>query len=98
MTKIKKGSLILGGERRDSKSTDRGATALKVFLEAEAHNGPSLIICYRPCTCHGYDLSNLLEHQKMTMDSDYWTLLRYNPTLPLHNKCVEQKKCHHFYF
>ena len=55
------------------------AQALKVLQEAEAHNGPSLIICYCPCINHGFDLNSQLQHQKMAVDSGYWTLLRYNP-------------------
>ena len=57
------------------------AQALKVLQEAEAHNGPSLIICYCPCINHGFDLNSQLQHQKMAVDSGYWTLLRYNPAL-----------------
>ena len=41
------------------------AQALKVLQEAEAHNGPSLIIAYCPCINHGFDLNNQLAHQKM---------------------------------
>ena len=57
------------------------AQALKVLQEAEAHNGPSLIICYGPCINHGFDLNSQLEHQKMAVDSGYLALLRYNPVL-----------------
>ena len=57
------------------------AQALKVLQEAEAHNGPSLIICYCPCINHGFDLNSQLEHQKMAVDSGYLALLRYNPVL-----------------
>ncbi len=62
------------------------AQTLKVFQEAEAHNGPSLIIAYCPCINHGFDLNNQLAHQKMAVDSGYWTLLRYNPDLVLEGK------------
>ncbi len=62
------------------------AQTLKVFQEAEAHNGPSLIIAYCPCINHGFDLNNQLAHQKMAVDSGYWTLLRYNPDLILEGK------------
>ncbi|MFA6836568.1 MAG: pyruvate:ferredoxin (flavodoxin) oxidoreductase [Fibrobacteraceae bacterium] len=54
---------------------------LKVFQEAEAHEGPSLIIAYSPCINHGFDLNSQLSHQKMAVDSGYWPLLRYNPAL-----------------
>jgi pyruvate-ferredoxin/flavodoxin oxidoreductase len=62
------------------------AQALKVLQEAEAHNGPSLIIAYCPCINHGFDLNNQLAHQKMAVDSGYWTLLRYNPALAAEGK------------
>ena len=62
------------------------AQALKVIQEAEAHNGPSLIIAYCPCINHGFDLNNQLAHQKMAVDSGYWTLLHYNPALASEGK------------
>ena len=62
------------------------AQTLKVFQEAEAHDGPSLIIAYCPCINHGFDLNSQLAHQKMAVDSGYWTLLRYNPDLVLEGK------------
>ena len=57
------------------------AQALKVMQEAEAHDGPSLIIAYCPCINHGFDLNSQLAHQKMAVDSGYWPLLRYVPEL-----------------
>ena len=62
------------------------AQALKVFQEAEAHHGPSLIIAYCPCINHGFDLNSQLAHQKMAVDSGYWPLLRYNPALAAEGK------------
>ncbi|MBO7130727.1 MAG: pyruvate:ferredoxin (flavodoxin) oxidoreductase, partial [Fibrobacterales bacterium] len=59
---------------------------LKVFQEAEAHHGPSLIIAYCPCINHGFDLNSQLAHQKMAVDSGYWPLLRYNPALAAEGK------------
>ncbi len=55
--------------------------ALQAFREAEAYNGPSLIIAYSPCIAHGINLENGLEQQKMAVKSGYWPLYRYNPTL-----------------
>jgi pyruvate-ferredoxin/flavodoxin oxidoreductase len=43
------------------------AQTLKVLQEAEAFNGPSLIIAYCPCIAHGFDLYNQLNHQKMAV-------------------------------
>jgi pyruvate-ferredoxin/flavodoxin oxidoreductase len=54
---------------------------LKAFLEAEAYDGPSLIIAYSHCIAHGYDLAYGLEQQKAAVQSSYWILYRYNPDL-----------------
>jgi pyruvate-ferredoxin/flavodoxin oxidoreductase len=54
---------------------------VKAFQEAEAHNGPSLIIAYASCIAHGYDLVHGLEQQKLAVQSGYWPLMRYNPAL-----------------
>jgi pyruvate-ferredoxin/flavodoxin oxidoreductase len=62
------------------------AQTLKVLQEAEAFNGPSLIIAYSPCIAHGFDLYHQLNHQKMAVDSGYWPLMRYNPNLVLEGK------------
>src|SRR4029077_19445043 len=54
---------------------------VKAFLEAEAYNGPSLIIAYSHCIAHGYDLEHGLDQQKAAVNSGYWPLFRYNPDL-----------------
>ena len=54
---------------------------VKAFLEAEAHDGPALIIAYAHCIAHGYDLIHGLEQQKAAVQSAYWPLYRYNPAL-----------------
>ena len=54
---------------------------VKVFLEAEAHNGPSLIIAYSQCIAHGIDISRGMQQQKLAVESGYWPLYRYNPAL-----------------
>ncbi len=54
---------------------------IKAFQEAEAHEGPSLIIAYSSCIAHGYDLVHGLEQQKLAVQSGYWPLMRYNPGL-----------------
>jgi pyruvate-ferredoxin/flavodoxin oxidoreductase len=59
---------------------------IKAFLEAEAHDGPSLIIAYSHCIAHGYDMSMGLEQQKRAVLSGYWPLMRYNPALRLEGK------------
>jgi pyruvate-ferredoxin/flavodoxin oxidoreductase len=52
---------------------------LKAFLEAEAYNGPSIIIAYSHCIAHGINMERPLEHQKAAVDSGQWLLYRYNP-------------------
>ncbi len=54
---------------------------VKAFLEAEAYNGPALIIAYSHCIAHGFDLVHGLDQQKAAVQSAYWPLFRYNPTL-----------------
>jgi pyruvate-ferredoxin/flavodoxin oxidoreductase len=54
---------------------------LKAFLEAEAFDGPSLIVAYSHCIAHGYDMAHGADQQKAAVQSGYWPLLRYNPTL-----------------
>jgi pyruvate-ferredoxin/flavodoxin oxidoreductase len=59
---------------------------VKAFLEAEAYNGPSLIIAYSHCIAHGYDMNQGLAQQKAAVLSGYWPLMRYNPELRLEGK------------
>jgi len=54
---------------------------VKAFLEAEAYNGPALIIAYAHCIAHGYDLVHGLDQQKAAVQSGYWPLFRYHPEL-----------------
>ncbi|HXK00956.1 MAG TPA: pyruvate:ferredoxin (flavodoxin) oxidoreductase [Verrucomicrobiae bacterium] len=60
--------------------------SVKTFLEAEAYDGPSLIIAYSHCIAHGYDLSFGIEQQKAAVNSGYWPLFRYNPDLVAQGK------------
>jgi pyruvate-ferredoxin/flavodoxin oxidoreductase len=57
------------------------AQTLRAFREAEAFDGPSLIVAYSPCIAHGIDMRKGLEQQKLAVQSGYWPLYRYNPTL-----------------
>ena len=59
---------------------------IKAFQEAEAHNGPSIIIAYSHCIAHGYDMGFGLNQQKNAVLSGYWPLMRYNPALRLEGK------------
>ena len=59
---------------------------VKAFLEAEAYDGPSLIIAYSHCIAHGYDMIQGMAQQKAAVLSGYWPLMRYNPELRLEGK------------
>ncbi|MGB9075023.1 MAG: pyruvate:ferredoxin (flavodoxin) oxidoreductase [Terriglobales bacterium] len=52
---------------------------LKAFLEAEAYDGPSIIIAYSHCIAHGIDMTTAMQNQKAAVDSGQWLLYRYNP-------------------
>jgi pyruvate-ferredoxin/flavodoxin oxidoreductase len=54
---------------------------LRAFQEAEAYDGPSLIIAYSHCIAHGIDMRKGLEQQKLGVQSGHWPLYRYNPLL-----------------
>ena len=57
--------------------------AIKALSEAEAYNGPSLVICYAPCINQGLKLGMGFsqEQTKRAVESGYWQLYRFNPTL-----------------
>jgi len=59
---------------------------LKAFMEAEAYDGPSLIIAYSPCINHGIDMSKSQQEEKLAVDTGYWILYRYNPQLAKEGK------------
>jgi len=59
---------------------------VKAFLEAEAYDGPSLILAYSHCIAHGYDLKHGLEQQKAAVQTGHWPLIRYNPDLAKQGK------------
>jgi pyruvate-ferredoxin/flavodoxin oxidoreductase len=54
---------------------------IKAFREAEAYDGPSIIIAYSHCIAHGYDMAYGLEQQKAAVQSGHWPLVRYQPEL-----------------
>ncbi len=55
---------------------------VKAFKEAEAHDGPALIIAYSPCISHGIKsgMINSIEEEKLAVEVGYSLLMRYNPT------------------
>ncbi|NLC55488.1 MAG: pyruvate:ferredoxin (flavodoxin) oxidoreductase [Armatimonadetes bacterium] len=62
------------------------AQTVRAFTEAEAYDGPSLIIAYSHCIAHGIDMAKGLNQQKMAVDSGYWILYRFNPDLAAEGK------------
>ena len=59
---------------------------LRAILEAEAYDGPSLIIAYSHCIAHGIDMRKGLDQQRLAVLSGIWPLFRYNPTLAAEGK------------
>src|SRR4029077_14852045 len=63
---------------------------LKAFLEAEAYDGPALIIAYSHCIAHGINMATAMQNQKAAVQCGQWLLYRCNPELavkgenPLH--------------
>ncbi|MDJ0589424.1 MAG: pyruvate:ferredoxin (flavodoxin) oxidoreductase [Pleurocapsa sp. MO_226.B13] len=64
----------------------RDEHTLKAFIEAEAYDGPSLIIAYSHCIAHGINMTTAMSHQKELVDSGRWLLYRYNPQLKQEGK------------
>jgi len=54
---------------------------LRAFLEADAYDGPSLIIAYSHCINHGYNMRYGMGQQKLAVNSGVWPIYRYNPAL-----------------
>ena len=61
----------------------RDQQTLTAFLEADAYEGPSIIIAYSHCIAHGIDMTTGMQNQKAAVDSGYWVLMRYNPELAM---------------
>ncbi|MBI2822033.1 MAG: 4Fe-4S binding protein, partial [Acidobacteria bacterium] len=59
---------------------------LRVFLEAEAYRGPSLILAYSHCIAHGIEMTRGMQQQKAAVLSGYWPLFRFNPGLARQGK------------
>ncbi len=66
---------------------------VRAFMEAEAYDGPSLIIAYSHCIAHGYDLRHGLDQQKKAVLSGHWPLFRYDPRLLDQGKHPFQLDC-----
>jgi pyruvate-ferredoxin/flavodoxin oxidoreductase len=59
----------------------KDSQTVAAFREAEAYNGPALIIAYSHCIAHGFPLHLGVEQQKLAVDSGYWPLFRHDPRL-----------------
>ena len=65
------------------------AQALKAIKEAEAYNGPSLIIGYAPCELHGIakgGMNHCQDEMKAAVKAGYWNLFSFNPALKAEGK------------
>ncbi len=56
------------------------------LTEAEAYDGPALIIAYSTCIAHGFNMRKSMEEQKLAVDSGFWQLYRFNPALKAEGK------------
>jgi pyruvate-ferredoxin/flavodoxin oxidoreductase len=54
---------------------------LRALVEAEAYDGPSLVIAYSHCIAHGINMEHGFKQQKLAVDSGHWPLFRFNPNL-----------------
>ena len=66
---------------------------LKALKEAEAYQGPSLIIGYAPCEMHGIKgtMQNCQLEMKKAVEAGYWQMFRYNPTLENNKLSIDSK-------
>jgi pyruvate-ferredoxin/flavodoxin oxidoreductase len=59
---------------------------INALVEADAYDGPSIIIAYSHCINHGFDLRKGLEQQKLAVASGHWPLFRFNPAAAAEGK------------
>ncbi len=60
--------------------------AIKAFIEAEAYDGPSIILAYSHCIAHGINMRTGTDNQKSAVESGHWPLYRFNPDLAKEGK------------
>ena len=67
---------------------------LKALTEAEAYNGPSIVIAYAPCEMHGVKggMQNCQLEMKKAVEAGYWQMFRYNPTLESNKLIIDSKE------
>ncbi len=59
---------------------------IRAFLEADAYEGPSIIIAYSHCIAHGIDMGRGMVNQKAAVESGHWPLYRFNPAFAVEGK------------
>jgi pyruvate-ferredoxin/flavodoxin oxidoreductase len=64
----------------------RDEHTLRAFLEAEAYDGPSLIIAYSHCIAHGINMTTAMQNQKAAVDTGQWLLYRFHPERARHGE------------
>ena len=62
------------------------AQCVKAFLEAEAYDGPSIILAYSHCIAHGINMTTAVDECRKAVDSGHWPLFRYDPRLTAEGK------------
>lgn len=75
-------ALAIAGKNAYVAQVSLGANNLqciKAFKEAEAFDGPSLIVAYSPCVNHGFDMSETTTEMRRAVECGYWSLLRFDP-------------------
>jgi pyruvate-ferredoxin/flavodoxin oxidoreductase len=70
------------------------AQTVKAFAEAEAWDGPSLIIAYSTCIEHGIDMATSMTHQREAAQSGFWPLYRYDPRKAIDGETAFQLDSH----
>ena len=59
---------------------------ITALTEAEQYDGPALIIAYSTCIAHGFAMQRSMQEQKLAVESGFWQLYRFNPTLKAQGK------------
>ncbi len=69
-----------------SVSLSNPSQVVKAFLEAEAFDGPSLILAYSHCIAHGINMATAVDENRKAVACGHWPLFRYNPELAAQGK------------
>ncbi|WP_277058999.1 thiamine pyrophosphate-dependent enzyme, partial [Trichlorobacter lovleyi] len=79
-------AMVYGNVYVASVALSNPAQVVKAFIEAEAFDGPSLIIAYSHCIAHGIDMTKGVDENRKAVSCGYWPLYRYNPALVAEGK------------